>query len=99
MRQCRSGRFFLRQADAKVACLVDGFTVGFQPAVGGAQHEPAAHDSLEVDAVLEELRMRADHSLELHFTGGECHSAALFAEPAPEEAGQLPHAVEAEAEI
>jgi hypothetical protein len=37
------------------------------------------------------------HALELHLAGGKGHALALLAEPAEEEAGQLPHGVEAQA--
>src|SRR5690606_774194 len=87
----------LRQADAQVARLVDGLAIGLQPAVRRAENEAAAHDALEVDAVFEELGMLADRALERHPAGGKPQAAAGFAQPAEEEAGQLPHAVEAEA--
>ncbi|MNZ81669.1 hypothetical protein D3C78_1003450 [compost metagenome] len=41
--------------------------------------------------------MRANHALELHFACRKRHAATGLAEPAEEEAGQLPHTVEAEA--
>ncbi len=41
--------------------------------------------------------MRANHALELHFTGGQRHAAARLTEPTEEEACQLPHAIEAKA--
>ncbi|MDT4865255.1 hypothetical protein FQZ97_1000470 [compost metagenome] len=41
--------------------------------------------------------MRANHALELHFTGRKRHTATRLTEPAEEEACQLPHAVEAKA--
>src|SRR5690606_30791411 len=88
-------RLVFRQTDAQVGRLVNGFAVSLQPAVGGAKHETAAHHALEVDAIFEQLYVRANHALELHFAGRERHAAAGLAEPAEEEAGQRPLAGEA----
>ena len=81
----------------QVGRLVDGLAVGLQPAIGDAEHQPSAHDALEVDAVFDLLDGWRDHALELHFAGRQRHALAGLAEPAEEEAGQLPHGIEAEA--
>ncbi len=44
------------RTDAQVACLINDFAIGLEPAVGGAEHEAAAHDALEIDAVFKKLR-------------------------------------------
>ena len=53
--------------------------------------------ALEVDPIFEKLGIRADHALEFHFAGRKRHAAAGFAQPAEEEARQLPHTVKTQA--
>ena len=45
------GGLGLEQADAEVLGLIDALAVGFQSAVGDAEHELAAEHALQVDAV------------------------------------------------
>ena len=52
----RSGApVLLGQADPEVGGLVYGLAVGLQPAIADAEHQPAAHDALEIDAVFDLL--------------------------------------------
>src|SRR5690606_22607545 len=84
-------------AYAQVGGLVDGFSIGLQPAVGSAEDETTAHHALEVDPVFDLLDRRRDHALEFHFAGRQGHALARLAQPTEEKAGQLPHGVKAEA--
>ena len=44
-----------KKPDAKVGCRVDGLSIGFHPALADSQHQPAAHDALEVEEDLKRL--------------------------------------------
>ena len=92
----QAGRL-LEKPDPEVGGLVYGLAVGLQPAVADAEHQPAAHDALEVDAVLDLLVRRRHHARELHLAGRQRAALAGLAQPAEEEAAHLPQRVEAEA--
>ena len=55
------------ETDAKVGRLIYGLAVRLEPAVGRAEDQTAAHDTFEVDAIFDQLRLRPDHALEFHF--------------------------------
>ena len=85
------------QADLEVDRPVDDDAVGREPAVGDAEHELGAHDPLDVDAVDDLFHGRQHLAGEFQLAQAERAAFAGRAEPAEEEAEQLPQRVEAEA--
>src|SRR3546814_13963784 len=77
--------------------LVDRFAVGLHDAIGGAQHQLAHADALEVEVVADHLDRRRHHVGELHLADAQSAAAAGRAEPAEKEADELPEGVETEA--
>ena len=55
--------------------------------------EATAHDPFEIDAELDQLRLRRDHTGQPDFAGRDRPAAARFSEPAEEEARHLPQRV------
>src|SRR5581483_2279144 len=86
----------LEQADAQVGGRVDDLTIGLHDAVGNRQLELAQDHPLEIDDVLQRLGRRQDHAGELHLAHAQGPAAPRGAEPAEEEARQLPQPVEAQ---
>src|SRR3546814_8695288 len=66
-------------------------------AIGGAQHQLAHADALEVEVVADHLDRRRHHVGELHLADAQSAAAAGRAEPAEKEADELPEGVETEA--
>src|SRR3546814_10481680 len=62
--------------------LVDRFAVGLHDAIGGAQHQLAHADALEVEVVADHLDRRRHHVGELHLADAQSAAAAGRAEPA-----------------
>src|SRR5690606_28344662 len=76
---------------------IDDLVIGFQPAVGNAEHELRAHHALELDPVLKFFHRWHDLAGELDLADTERTAAAFSAGPAEKETHELPKAVEAEA--
>src|SRR5687768_2478615 len=93
----RSGRGLLEQADSEVGGLVNGLSVGLQPAVADAEHQSPAHHALEVDTVFDFPVCRRHHAGKLDFAGRQRASLARLAEPAEKKAHHLPQCVQPEA--
>src|SRR3546814_7481765 len=77
--------------------LVDRFAVGLHDAIGGAQHQLAHADALEVEVVADHLDRWRHHVGELHLADAQSAAAAGRAEPDEKEADELPEGVETEA--
>src|SRR4029077_98021 len=93
----RLHHFVAEQSDLEVYGAIDDRPVGREPAVGDAQHELAAHDPLDVDAVDHLLDRGQDLAGEFQLAEPERTSPARRAEPTQEEAQQLPQHIEAQA--
>src|SRR5580704_14610799 len=85
------------QADLEVERTIDHRTVGREPAVGDAEHELGAHHAFDFDAVDDVLHGRQHLAGELQLPHAQCAALAGRAEPAEEEAEQLPQRVEPQA--
>ncbi len=78
---------------------VDTLAVGLEPAIGDAEDELRLEDALEIDAVDDPLdrRQHLIGEVDLKKADTERAAATRQAEPAEEEAGELPERIEAEA--
>src|ERR1700684_233205 len=85
------------QADLEVGRAIDQRTVRREPAVGDAEHKLGAHHAFDVDAVDDVLHGRQHLAGELQLPHAQRAALAGRAEPAEEEAEQLPQRVDAEA--
>src|SRR3984957_12012223 len=85
------------QADLEVERTIDHRTVGREPAVGDAEHELGAHHAFDFDAVDDVLHGRQHLAGELQLPHAQCAALAGRAEPAEEEAEQLPQRVQPKA--
>src|SRR5215467_2662511 len=85
------------QTDLEVHRPIDDRAVRRQPTVGDAEHELAAHDALDVDAVDHVLDRGQNLAGEFQFAQSERASLAGCAHPAQEKAEQLPERIEAQA--
>src|SRR5215831_9983820 len=93
----RLHHFVAEQTDLEVHRPIDDRAVRREPTVGDAEHELAAHDPLDVDAVDHVLDRGKNLAGEFEFTQSERAPLTGGAQPAQEEAEQLPERIEAEA--
>src|SRR5262244_514067 len=93
----RLHHFVAEQTDLEVDRPIDDRAVRRQPTVGDAEHELAAHDALDVDAVDHVLDRGQNLAGEFQFAQSESASLAGCAHPAQEKAEQLPERIEAQA--
>src|SRR5262245_61977141 len=93
----RLHHFVAEQADLEIHCPIDDRAVCREPAVSDAKHKLAAHDPLDVDAVGHPLNRREHLAREFEFTQPERASPTGRAQPAQEEAKQLPKRIKTKA--
>src|SRR5712692_8431891 len=93
----RLHHFVAEQTDLEVHRPIDDRTVRRQPTVGDAEHQLAAHDPLDVDAVDHVLDGGKNLAGEFQLPEPERASLAGGAEPTQEEAEQLPERIETQA--
>src|ERR1700732_2195125 len=93
----RLHHFVAEQTDLEVHRPIDDRAVRRQPTIGDAEHELAAHDPLDVDAVDHVLDRGQNLAGEFQLPQTERASLAGSAQPAQEEAQQLPERIEAQA--
>src|SRR3990167_10311067 len=86
----------LEQADLQVLRPIYGLAIGSKPAVGNAEDEFRAEHPLEVDAVFDQPGGRQHHAGEFQLADRERTAATRGAQPAKEEAEELPQRVETE---
>src|SRR5580704_12043456 len=85
------------QADLEIERAINDRAVRREPAVGNAEHQLRAHHALDVDAVDDVLHRRQHLPGKLDLTHTERAALAGRAEPAEEEAEQLPQRIKTEA--
>src|ERR1044072_6078938 len=90
-------RIFLEQCDLQIACPIDYFALGREPAVRDAEHEFRTHDPFDLDAVDDFPDVGQHLSGKLELPEAERTTASRGTGPAQEEADHLPQCVESEA--
>src|SRR5262245_2379234 len=94
---CGCGFARLEEANSQILGRIDGLAIGLQPAVTGAEGKFAPDYPLELDDIFELLHGGENHSGKLHLADAKSTAPSRSAQPAKEEAEQLPQRVEAKA--